>query len=246
VALLWAVAGLLVGPFLNLAIYRLPRLERLAAPPVCPRCRAGRPLYSISAVVVSLLGEGGACSGCGARPGRAEVAVELGTGLVFWLLFLRFGFGPRLLLYSLYSCFLIVVFMIDWEHRLILNKVTYPGILLALALTPLATPVGWGMAAAGAAVAGLLFGGLYLLGYLLFHQEALGMGDVKLSVLLGAMAGFPAVVWWLLLGSVFGAAGGLAMAALRRGSLRGFIPYGSAMCLGALVALLIDPSVLLS
>jgi leader peptidase (prepilin peptidase)/N-methyltransferase len=174
-----------------------------------------------------------------------DVAVELAAGIAFWLLFLRFGAGPRLLLYSLYTCFLIVVFLIDWQHRLILNRVTYPGIVLAAFLTSVVTPIGWRMTLAGVVLAGLLFGGLYLLGHLLFHQEALGLGDVKLSMLLGAMAGFPAVVWWLLLGSLFGAVGGLAMVAARRNSLRSFMPYGTAMCLGAFVAFFIDPTVVL-
>ncbi len=243
-ALLWALAGLIVGPILNLAIYRLPRLERLTAPLECPECRTRRPLYAQSTVVASLLGDRGRCSGCGARPLRMEVAVELAAGIAFWLLSLRFGATPLLLLYSLYTCFLIVVFLIDWEHRLILNRVTYPGIALAVLLTSAVTPIGWEMTLAGVAVAGVLFGGLYLLGRLLFRQEALGLGDVKLAMLLGAMAGFPAVAWWLLLGSLFGALGGLAMVAVRRNSLRDFMPYGTAMCLGAFVALFIDSSML--
>ncbi len=243
-ALLWALVGLMVGPILNLAIYRLPRLERLMAPLECPQCRSRRPFYAQSAVVASLLGVRGRCSGCGARPLWSQVAVELVAGVAFWLLFLRFGDTPLLLLYSLYSCFLIVVFLIDWEHRLILNRVTYPGIVLALLLTSTVTPIGWQLTLFGAVTAGVMFLGLYLLGHLLFHQEALGLGDVKLSVLLGAMAGFPAVVWWLLLGSFFGALGGLAMVVIRRNSLRDFMPYGTAMCLGAFVALFIDSSIL--
>lgn len=243
-ALLWALVGLLVGPFLSLAIYRLPRLERLAAPLECPQCRTRRPLYAQSAVVASMLGGRGRCGGCGATPERTGVAVELAAGVAFWLLFLRFGASPLLLLYSLYTCFLIVVFLIDWQHRLILNRVTYPGILLAVLLTSTLTPMGLEMTLVGLVVAGLLFGGLYLLGQLLFHQEALGLGDVKLSMLLGAMAGFPAVVWWLLLGSLFGAVGGLAMVAVRRGSMRDFMPYGTAMCLGAFVAFFLDSSLL--
>ena len=243
-ALLWAVVGLLVGPFLNLAVYRLPRLERLAAPLECPQCRTRRPLHTQSALLASLLGARGRCSGCGTAPQTSAVAVEMVAGVAFWLLFLRFGASPRLLLYSLYSCLLIVVFLIDWQHRLILNRVTYPGIALAVLLTSTLTPAGLEMTLAGLAVAGVLFGGLYVVGQLLFRQEALGLGDVKLAMMLGSMAGFPAVAWWLLLGSLFGALGGLAMIAARRSSLHDFMPYGTAMCLGAFVAFFLDPSLL--
>ncbi len=243
-ALLWAMVGLIVGPFLNLAIYRLPRLERLAAPLECPHCRVRRPLYAQSALLSRLMGPRGRCRGCGASPEGWTVAVELVAGVAFWLLFLRFGASPSLLLYSIYSCFLIVVFLIDWQHRLILNRVTYPGILLALLLTSTLTPVGLEMALAGLVAAGVLFGVLYLAGRLLFRQEALGLGDVKLAMLLGAMAGFPAVAWWLLLGSLFGALGGLGMVALKRSSLRDFMPYGTAMCLGAFASFFLDSSFL--
>ena len=243
-ALLWALLGLAVGPFLNLAIYRMPRLERLTAPSECPRCHTRLPFHFRSALFTSLLGERGNCRGCGAPPDRTAAAVELATGIIFWLLFLRFGPSPRLIAYTIYSCFLIVVFVIDWQHRLILNRVTYPGIVLAAVLTPTLTGVAPVMMLAGLLVAGLLFGLLYAAGHLLFHQEALGLGDVKLAMLLGTMAGFPMVVWWLLLGSLFGALGGVALLVMRRSSLHDFMPYGTAICLGAFAALFLDSSFL--
>lgn len=243
-ALLWATVGLVAGPILNLAAYRLPRLEALTAPLECPRCHVGRPLHTQSALLSLLLGARGRCQGCGAAPETTAALTELATGAAFWLLFLRFGVSPRLLLYSLYSCFLIVVFLIDWRHRLILNRITYPGIALSVLLTSTLTPVGLVMTLAGVVAAGLLFGSLYAIGRLIFRQEVLGLGDVKLAMLLGAMAGFPAVAWWLLLGSLFGAVGGLAMVAARRSSLRDFMPYGTAMCLGAFTAFFLDSSLL--
>ncbi len=239
-AVLWALAGLIVGALLNLLIYRLPRLEKLAAPVHCPQCRVRRPLYSQSALLSALLGARGKCGGCGAHPDRRAIAAEVATGVAFWLLFLRFGATPRLLLYSLYTCFLVVVFFIDWQHRLILNRVTYPGMLLALLLTPLLSQVGALMAVLGLAVGGITFGLLYAGGYLLYRQEVLGLGDVKLAMLLGAMLGFPAIIVALLMGSFFGAAAAVAMLATRRRSGHDFMPYGTAMCLGAFVAFLMD------
>ncbi len=239
-AVLWALAGLAIGPFLNLLIYRLPRLEKLAAPVVCPRCKQRRPAYTQSALVASILGGRGNCRECGSRPDRRAIGVELATGVAFWLLAWRFGPGPRLLLYSLYTCFLIVVFFIDWEHRLILNRVTYSGIGLAAILTPLLSQVPPLMVLLGVAVGGLTFGALYAGGYLLYRQEVLGMGDVKLAVMLGAMTGFPTIMVALLLGSFFGAVAGVLMLVSRRRSTRDFMPYGTAMCLGAFAVFFTD------
>lgn len=243
-ALLWALLGLTVGPFLYLAIYRLPRLEKLSAPVECPRCHTRRPLYTRSALFSSLMGERGNCRGCGAPPDRTGAIVELATGIVFWTLFIRFGPTPELIAYTIYACFLIVVFVIDWQHRLILNRVTYPGIVVAAILTPTLTGVSPAMMLAGLMVAGVLFALLYIVGHLIFHQEALGLGDVKLAMLLGTMAGFPMVVWWLLLGSLFGALSGVVLLVMRRSSLHDFMPYGTAMCLGAFAALFLGPSIL--
>lgn len=241
-AVLWAVAGLIVGSFLNLLIYRLPRLEKLAAPVRCPYCRVQRPFYSQSALLSSLLGTKGKCAVCGAPADKRAVTVEIATGMAFWLLFLRFGVSPRLLMYSLYTCFLVVVFTIDWQHRLILNRVTYPGILLSILLTPLLSEIDPPRVLLGLAVGGVIFGLLYGGGYLLYRQEVLGLGDVKLAMLLGAMVGFPTIVMALLMGSLFGAVAAVAMLISRRRSSHDFMPYGTAMCLGAFLTFFIDAS----
>lgn len=239
-AVLWALGGLAVGSLLNLLIHRLPRLERLGSPVDCPHCHARRAFYLQSALLSTLLGSRGKCRGCGAKPDGKAVAAELAAGVIFWLLFLKFGVSPQLLLYSLYSCVLIVVFFIDWQHRLILNSVTYPGILLALLLTPTVTTATPLMVLLGVATGGIIFGSLYGFGYLLYRQEVLGLGDVKLSLLLGAMLGFPTIVLALLLGSFVGALAAIAMLLSRRRSGRDFMPYGTAMCVGAFAAFFLD------
>jgi leader peptidase (prepilin peptidase)/N-methyltransferase len=172
------------------------------------------------------------------------VLVEISTGAAFGLIYLRFGSDPRFLVYSLYSCFLIVVYLIDWRHRRILNLMTYPGIPLSILLTSTLTPVGLAMSLAGTMAGGLLLGLVYVLGLLAFRKEVLGLGDVKLGFVLGAMAGFPAVISWLFLGSLFGALGGMVLLVSRRSTLHDFMPYGTAMCLGAFVSFFLDSSVI--
>lgn len=244
-AVLWALVGLLlVGPLLSHLIYRLPRLERLAAPLECPHCHAPRPLWAQFSLIAILAGPRGACVGCGARPDRMGLAAEVATGLAFWLLYLRYDASAQLLLYSLYSSFLVAVFFIDWQHRLILNRMTYPGVFLALFLTPLLSPVPLDLALVGLATGGVTFALLYGVGYLVYRQEVMGLGDVKLSMVLGAMTGFPAVVIALLLSSLVGALAAVAFLAMGRGSGRDFMPYGTAMCLGTFLTFLLDSRLL--
>jgi leader peptidase (prepilin peptidase) / N-methyltransferase len=240
-AILWALVGLAVGPFLNLLIHRLPRLEKLMAPPACPECRIGRPFRLQFALLALLLGSRGRCGGCGLPPSRLAAAAELATAAAFWLLFLRFDASPQLLLYSFYACILIVIFFIDWQHHLILNKVTYPGIVVAAILTPLLSPVTPLATLLGLVVGGFIFGLLYAGGYLLYRQEVLGLGDVKLAILIGAMLGFPSVMPALFLGSFVGALASLAVLVTRRHSGRDFMPYGTSMCAGAFAAFFVSP-----
>ena len=239
-AALWALVGMVVGSLLSLLVHRLPRMEKLAAPVYCPHCHVRRPIYAQSALLLLLLGARGRCGGCGAYPDRLALVVEVSTAGAFWLLFLRFGPSQALLLTSLYASFLIVVFFIDWQHRLIPNRVTYPGVIVGILLTPALSPVTLRMALLGVLVGAGAFGLLYGGGYLVYRQEVLGMGDVKLAAMLGAMVGFPAIVLALLLGSFVGAVSAAVMLLTRRGSGHEYMPYGTSMCLGAFASFFAD------
>ena len=158
------------------------------------------------------------------------------------MLFTRFGASPELILYSLYSSVLIVVFFIDWQHRLILNRVTYPGIVMSLILTPVLSSMTPQMALLGLAIGGLVFGLMYAGGYLIYRQEVLGMGDVKLAMLLGAMLGFPNIIFALLIGSLVGAVAAVLMLLTRRQASHDFMPYGTSMVVGAFATLFVGVS----
>jgi len=229
--LLWAFAGLIAGSLVNVLIHRLLRIERESEPVESFRLAAPCPFYCQSSLLYVLARRAGR-SGCDGGPGRMATVVELSTAVAFGLLYLRFGPDPRLLLASLYSCILVVVFVVDWQRHLIFDLVTFPSMLLGVLLTPLffGTPVT--MSLLGLAVGGIIFGALYGIGYLIFHREALGQGDVKLAMVLGAMMGFPAIVVVLLVTSIIGGIAALALVVSGR-SGREFMPYGTAMCLGA-------------
>jgi leader peptidase (prepilin peptidase)/N-methyltransferase len=231
-ALLWALAGLMAGCLLNLLIHRLLRMEKASEPVESFQSPAPRPIYCQSAMLYFLAGRRSRRPGCDSGPERFAWGVELFTALAFGLLYFRFGLDPKLLAASFYSCILMVVFVIDWRRHLIYNVVTYPSMVAAVLLTPFLFGMPITMSLLGLAAGGIIFGGLYVLGRLVFRREALGQGDVDLAMLLGAMMGFPAIVMTLLLTSLIG--GIAAVALLVRGrSGAEYMPYGTAMCLGA-------------
>jgi leader peptidase (prepilin peptidase)/N-methyltransferase len=150
----------------------------------------------------------------------------------------RFGPAPLLLLKSLWVAVLVYVVFFDLEHRLILDRVMYPSMGLAI-LASIVTPhPGWLNAIVTGVGAGAIFLLLSLGGALIFRAEALGIGDVKLAVFMGLVLGFPWTVQALFLGILLAGGLSLLLIAIRKKGLRDTIAYGPYLCAGTLIVLL--------
>lgn len=150
-----------------------------------------------------------------------------------------------LIVRSLFALVLVQVIFFDFEHRLILDRVMFPAMVLALLVTLSALLGGrmglwfqpWWMGIVMGLIAGVLFLLLALLGSALFKAEALGFGDVKLAVFLGLLLGWPYTFTALFYGA-FLAVVGVIVFAVRNRSLKGTIAYGPYLAGGALLMLL--------
>ncbi|MGZ3639216.1 MAG: prepilin peptidase [Ktedonobacterales bacterium] len=138
-------------------------------------------------------------------------------------------------------CFLAFVFAVDLEHRLIFDLSIYPPIVLLLAAALIVDRKALAAMLFGVIICGGLFLLLYGLGFLLYRQEALGFGDVKLAVLIGVLVGWPAIGTAIGLAALFGAAISVLLLGVGTASRRTFIPFGIFMALGAVLALLLAP-----
>ena len=226
--------GLFVGSFLNVCIFRLP-LGRtvLWGRSHCPHCdRQIRAWENLP--VISWLALGGRCAGCNASISMQYPVIELVTGLVFaggaWL------YGPTLLLVArlLFACAMVVLFMIDLQHRILPNVITLPGIATGLAFS-LVLPPGVRDALIGAAACSLLLFGMGELVSRVLGKDALGFGDVKMIAMMGAFLGWQMTLVALFLASFLGSAIGLGLVAITRD--RDYqIPLGSFLAVGALAA----------
>ena len=231
--LLYALLGLIVSSFLNVCIDRLPERESIVSPPShCPAC--GRRLAPFDLIpLLSYLLLRGRCRYCGAPIPRRVLLVEATTGLLFVLLWYRYGLSLRLLLATLYTCFFIVIFVIDLEHQLVLNRVIYPAIVVALLAVPI-TPNHDAVKLLGGGAIGL--GLLFLIAFI--YPAGMGMGDVKLATFIGLVVGFPAVFAALLISFV---AGGLVGGGLLLTGLKGRkdpIPFAPFLVAGGMAAML--------
>ena len=143
-----------------------------------------------------------------------------------------------LVIYSFYIAVLILVIVIDLEHRLILHVVTFPTTAFALIASFFLTDNNLRLALAGA-VAGFIFFYLaYLLGRRLFGPGALGFGDVTLATMMGAMLGFQRIFFALVLGILLAGIFGLLALASRRASRRTYFPYGPFLAIGGITTII--------
>lgn len=232
----YAIVGLLVGGWLNVLADDLPGRHR-PGKPRCTTCGASRSPRSWLSTLAYLLAQG-RCSHCTAPVPLRGACVELGTATVFAYLFARFGLTDRMLLYSIYSTIFILVTVTDLEHRLILNVVIGPAIVLALVAGPFTYGLGWKSMLAGGVIGFLTF---YILA--LLWPGGMGFGDVKLAAFIGLITGFQGVIVALIVTFLAGGTISLFLLVTRIRSLRDYIPYGPFLVIGGMVALLWGQSI---
>jgi len=246
-AIVAALFGFAIGSFLNVCIDRLPEGQSIVTGRShCDACK--RQIRSRDLIpVLSYLTLKGRCRDCGARIPVRVVLVEAATGFIFALLTLAYGISPTSALLAVYAAILLVVFVIDLERGLILNKVVFPSLavsLLAAALIPspwLGTlfPHPFLSAAAGAASG---FALLFLIA--LLARGGMGWGDVKFAAFMGAATGFPLVFVALFCGVMIGALIAVVLLASGKKGRKQGIPFGPFLALGTMATLLWGPQML--
>jgi leader peptidase (prepilin peptidase)/N-methyltransferase len=250
------VFGLVVGSFLNVCIVRIPRGRSIATPPShCPRCHTPIKFYD-NIPVISFLLLRGKCRGCGEPISWRYPLVELMNGLFYVWIVSEFGVhGEALLLMALCSSLIVITF-IDFDHQIIPDVISLPGMLIGLALAPffmtaLADPLPFHLdrllphtgpypTALLNSFIGLILGGgpLFAIGWIwekLRHVEAMGGGDVKLMGMVGSFLGWKGALLTIMLGALTGSVVGVLLIVLKRHKMEKVIPFGPFLALGAIM-----------
>jgi leader peptidase (prepilin peptidase)/N-methyltransferase len=231
-----AVIGLVVGSFLNVVIYRVPRnLSILRPRSFCPQCRTRIPWYA-NVPLASYLALGGRCRGCRVRIPARYPLVEAAGAMLAVLSVHAFGISINAAFAFAFLMALAAITVIDWDFRIIPDGLSLPfigvGICWSL-FNPGLSPVS---SALGALAGG---GSLFLIGFLykLARKiEGMGGGDVKLMAMIGAFLGIKLVVPVILIASFAGAIYGVAL--LRSGKSAGTaVAFGSFLAPSAAVCL---------
>jgi leader peptidase (prepilin peptidase)/N-methyltransferase len=235
--------GLLIGSFLNVVIWRVPRNESIVAPPShCPSCDT-RLAARDNVPVLSWVLLRGKCRYCGVGISARYPAVELLTGLLFAAVGARFADEAWVLpAYLVFTAGLVALSVIDLDTFLLPNRVLYPvgfiSVPLLLAGSALEGEIGaFGRALGGGAAAFAVFYVIHII-----SPRGMGFGDVRLSFLLGCFLGWISwlhVFFGLFAGFLYGAVVGVALIALRRHERRQHIPFGPFLAAGALTFILV-------
>jgi prepilin signal peptidase PulO-like enzyme (type II secretory pathway) len=160
------------------------------------------------------------------------------AALVFGAFAFHFGITPTLFIRSVFVLILVQVIFFDFEHRLILDRIMFPAMALALVASLFKDP--WWAGIAAGLGAGLLFLFLALAGSAIFKAEALGFGDVKLAAFMGLLLGPLPTVQAIFYGVFMAGVVGVGIIVWRR-SLKGTLAYGPYLAAGALIVLYLLP-----
>jgi len=243
VSILLGLLGLVIGSFLNVVVWRVPRGESVVRPPsACPAC--GHHVRARDNVpVLSWLLLRARCRDCGARISARYPLVELGTAILFALVGWWLGPSWALPAFLYLAAISVALALIDIDVHRLPDAIVLPSYAAAVVLLALASANPGGTADWGALLRAVIAGGVLWVVYLvlvLVYPAGMGFGDVKLAGVLGLYLGWvgwaSVVVGWFaafLLGGVFG----LGLMTLGRAGRKSAIPFGPWMLLGAAVGL---------
>ena len=242
--MVWVFAfGAIVGSFLNVVIYRLPRDISIwhRPPSSCPTCRTPIRWYD-NLPLVSWLVLRGRCRSCRSSISIRYPLVELASGALTLLAFMRWGLSLTGVEVVIFTWVSLVLGLIDLDFQILPNRLTYSSILLGLGCSWFVGYTWWLDSLIGALV-GALLPTLVIVIYRLWRGiDGMGWGDVKYLAAIGSVVGLRGCVGVLVLGATLGAVVGLGLIASGKGSGKTALPFGTFLALAVILWLYLPAS----
>jgi len=234
------VIGAVIGSFLNVCIYRVPRNLSIISPASrCPSCNMPiKPYDNIPFLSYILLG--GKCRVCKAGIAFRYPLVELLNAVLFVFVVWRFGFAWHTVIYGILCSALVVITFIDLDFQIIPDAITLPGILIGIVAGSLLMPdpfIRTSLLGFKASVIGLLAGGGLFYAIAVLSRGGMGGGDIKMMAMVGALMGWKSVLLTIFLGSLTGAVFGIFLMISKGKGRKTKIPFGPFLALGTVITL---------
>ncbi|MCM8818971.1 MAG: prepilin peptidase [Candidatus Omnitrophica bacterium] len=238
------ILGLIFGSFANVCIYRLPKGKSIIYPSsFCPNCNKPIKWYD-NIPLLSYIILKGKCRYCKSKISFRYFIVELLTGLLFFIIYKKFGLSYLNFVFDIFVLSLIIVSFIDIDTFLISDVIVIPGIFLGLFFSFLFPKIhnmerlnSFLYSFIGAIVGGGVLIFLAIIGKLLFKKEAMGGGDVKLLAMIGAFLGWKPILLTLFFASVIGVLISLILIMMKKKKVDDYIPFGPYLAIGAIISI---------
>jgi leader peptidase (prepilin peptidase) / N-methyltransferase len=241
------ILGSLIGSFLNVCIYRIPRNLSIITPASrCPACDIPiRPYDNIP--FLSYIALGGKCRVCGAKISFRYPLVEFLNAALYVLVLWRFGFGWHIPVYLIFCSVLVVIIFIDLDFQIIPDTITLPGMVIGLIAGSFLVPdpfMRYDLLGFQASIAGFLAGGGLFYAVAILSRGGMGGGDIKMMAMVGSFMGWKSVLMTTFFGSLTGAVVGILLMIFKGQGRKTKIPFGPFLALGALITLFYGQEIL--
>ncbi len=233
------IFGLMIGSFLNVVIFRLEKNKSFIFGRSACRSCGGKILWYDNIPVLSFIFLRGKCRNCKKSISWQYPLVELACGIIFFWLYSYFGISFKFFSFLVFSCFLLVIFVYDLKHYLILDKVSILAMAAALALN-LFSDIGF-LNLIFAAIAG---GGFFAFQFFVSKGKWVGDGDIRLGILMGLMLGLKMLLVALFLAYIIGSFVGIFLIMFKRKKMSSQVPFGPFLALATFIVLIYGEEIL--
>jgi leader peptidase (prepilin peptidase) / N-methyltransferase len=231
------VFGAAIGSFLNVCIFRLPNQQSIAHPlSQCPHCHHPIRFYD-NIPLLSYLILHGRCRDCDEKISLRYPLVEFITGILALLLFGKFYLTLNFLVFFVFTAVLIVITFIDFDHQIIPDIITLPGIPIFFLAAVFVVKVPWMEAAIGLLIGGGVLFTIAFVYELITKREGMGGGDIKLLAMIGGFLGWKSLIFVLLTSSLLGAIVGIAAMVIKKQDMKYAVPFGPFLSVAAVAYL---------
>lgn len=246
------ILGSIVGSFLNVFIYRVPRNLSIVMPPSrCTSCNTPiRPYDNIPIISFFILG--GKCRYCKSSIPLRYPLVETINGLMYVLALWRFSIGWHTPALFAFCSAMIAITFIDLDFQIIPDSITLPGIVIGLIAGSVILPdpferdsiLGFKGALIGLLSGGGMFYIIAVLSHIILRQEAMGGGDIKMMAMVGAFLGWKSILFTTFSGSLLGSVIGIFLMTFKGRGRKAKIPFGPFLAAGAVLSLFYGQEIL--
>ncbi|MEY7999863.1 A24 family peptidase [Clostridium sp. Mt-5] len=235
------IFGAVIGSFLNVCIYRIPRGESTAYPPShCTNCGNKIKWYDLIPIISYFVLKG-KCRYCGEKISIRYPLIEFITALLYLMLYIKIGIGIDFIKYITFMSILIVVGMIDFDTTDVYFKTTAAGVVFALIFMA----VYWNM---GFEIRNFIFGGIlsgiFFTIIIFITKGGMGWGDMEICVFCGLFLGFKLTLVMMFLSFVLGAAVGMILILSGKKSRKDYIPFGPFISLASIITVFLGGTIL--